>query len=132
MWGVPFFSVWLYLSWWGVLLGAGLTASAAYWRGGLWRHAATPSVRFREALAVTQALIEGGHGALTFKRLQEATHLPPKELEETLAQMIEGGVVTSEGEGYALTPATRDVLATRPKPVPVSKRGRGRSARSSR
>jgi membrane protein len=130
---VPVFLVWLYLSWLVMLFGAELTASAAYWHGGLWKQASTPAVRFREALAVTQAFIEAGQGAVSFRLLQQATRLPPKELEETLAQMMDGGVVSLAGaNGYMLTPATREVLATRPKPVSVRKRGKGRSATSSR
>ena len=131
----PVFLVWLYVSWLVVLFGAELTASAAYWHGGLWKRAATPSVRFREALAVTQALIEAGSAALSFKRLQEETHLPAQELEETLAQMIDGNVVARAGaDGFALTIATREVLATKPKDRGLRKarRGTGRSAASSR
>jgi membrane protein len=134
----PAFLVWLYVTWLGVLLGAELTACAAYWHGGLWKQAATPAVRFREALAVTQALIEAGNASLTFKRLQEATLLPAKELEETLAQMVDGNVVAeTAGDAYALTSATREVLATKPRAKPKDevrkgKRGKGRSAASSR
>jgi membrane protein len=132
---VPVFLVWMYLSWLVILFGAELTASAAYWHGGLWKQAATPSVRFREALAVTQALIAAGAAALSFRRLQEDTRLPAQELEETIAQMIDGGVITVAGDdGYTLTPATREVLATKPRQPSVRKpkRGKDRSAASSR
>ena len=134
----PAFLLWLYVTWLGVLLGAELTAAAAYWHGGLWKRVATPAVRFREALAVTQALIAAGSGSLSFKRLQEATRLPARELEETLAQMVDGNVVIeSAGEAYSLTPATLEVLATKPKASPKEvvrkgRRGKGRSAASSR
>ena len=133
---VPLFLIWIYISWLVVLFGAELTASASYWRNALWRQAPTPAMRFREALAVTQALLEG---ATAFDRLREKTGLPAEALEETLAQMIDGGVVKKNGRSsYALTAATREVLATQPAaqatPAPVSlpKRRRGRSARSSR
>jgi membrane protein len=133
----PVFLVWVYVSWLGILLGAELTASAAYWHEGLWKQASTPAVRFREALAVTQALIQAGSASLSFKRLQEETRLPAKELEETLAQMVDGSVVVETADdAYTLTEATQEVLASRPKAKPASvrkpKRGKGRSAASSR
>ena len=131
---VPLFLIWIYLSWLVILFGAELTAAAPYWRNGLWREAPTPAARFRDALAVTQALLEG---ATAFDRLRERTAIPADELEETLAQMIEAGVVKRNGRSsYALTAATREVLATKapPEAAPVStpKRRKGRSARSSR
>ncbi len=130
----PLFLVWIYLSWLVVLLGAELTASAPYWRDGLWKKQPTPAMRFREALTVTQALLEGHTG---FEALRERTALLAEELEETLAQMVESRVVKRNGRAsYALTKATRDVLATaapaEPASVSPAKPRRGRSARSSR
>jgi len=132
---VPLFLIWIYLSWLVILFGAELTASASYWRGAMWRRAPTPAARFREALAVTQALLEGATG---FDALRERAGVPAEELEETLAQLVEAGVVKRNGRSsYALTAATREVLATHaaattPAPVSSPKRRRGRSARSSR
>ena len=130
----PVFLVWVYISWLVILFGAELTASAAYWHHGLWKHEDASTVRFREAIMVTRALIEAGPAAVSFKRLQEVTHLPPKELEDTLDQMIDGNVVSEVGDDddYALTDTTREVLATQPKDVRKKKRGKGRSAASSR
>jgi membrane protein len=109
---VPVFLVWIYLSWLVILFGAELTASASYWRGALWKRAPTPAVRFREAFAVTQALLEAGEEALELERLREKIAIPAEELDETLAQMVEGGVVKRIGRsGYALAPATREALA---------------------
>jgi membrane protein len=119
---VPLFLIWIYLSWLVVLFGAELTASAPYWRNGLWRQARSPAVRFREAIGVTQALLEAGGEALSFNLLRERTGFPAEELEETLQQMIDGGIVESPARhAYALTPGTREVLATpaargRPRP----------------
>jgi membrane protein len=110
---VPLFLIWIYLSWLVVLFGAELTASASYWRDNLWKQTPTPGLRLRRALAVTQALLEAGAGAVSFEGLRDRTRLPADELEETLAQMVEGGVVQRAGRSdYALTQGTREVLAT--------------------
>ena len=136
----PIFLIWLYISWMVTLFGAELTASAAYWHGNHWKHAEAPSVRFREALAVTQALIAAGSKPMKFRELQEVTRLPPRELEQTLEQMIDGSVIRKESREYSLTEGTREVLATksRERRFPVKRRvrksgsGRARSGASSR
>jgi membrane protein len=137
----PVFLIWMYISWMVVLFGAELTASAAYWHSNLWKHAEAPSVRFREALTVTQALIAAGSTPMKFRELQDATHLPPRELDETLEQMVDGSVIEKHNHQYALTAATREVLATRPKErrfpakgkkVRKSGSGKARSGASSR
>ena len=136
----PVFLIWLYISWMVALFGAELTASAAYWHGNHWKHAEAPSVRFREALAVTQVLIASGAKPMKFGELQDATRLPPRELEQTLEQMVEGNVIGEESHEYALTEATREALATKPKErrFPVKRKvrksgsGRARSGASSR
>ena len=112
---VPLFLIWIYFSWLVVLLGAELTACAPYWHGRLWKQAEQPGVRFREALAITQALLEAGV-PLGFNALAARTRLPPVEIEETLAQMIDGGVVQQGPSGYEITAAAQEVLATRPRP----------------
>ena len=130
----PVFLVWIYISWLVVLFGAELTASAAYWHDALWKKAPTPAVRFREALAVTQALIKSGPMPLSFPELQEATRLPSQDLEETLAHLTDGGVIASNGRRhYSLTAGTMEVLETRPRGrARKPGRGRARSAASSR
>jgi membrane protein len=136
----PVFLVWLYISWMVALFGAELTASAAYWHANHWKHSEAPSVRFREALAVTQALIAAGSKPMKLRELQEATRLPPRELEQTLEQMIDGSVIRKESHEYRLTDATREALATRPRErrFPVKRKvrksgsGRARSGASSR
>jgi membrane protein len=113
---IPIFLIWIYYSWLVVLFGAELTAGAAYWHDGLWKEEQRPGVRFREGLTLMQTLLEAGGGPLTFNEFAERTQLPAVEIEETLVQMVDGGVVIRAGNGYELTKSTREVLATRPKP----------------
>ena len=135
---VPLFLIWIYLSWLVVLFGAELTASAAFWRNGLWKHPPTPAMRFREAVVVvTQALLEASPTPVSFARLQEKTRLPAEEIEATLAQMVDAGILRRVGRnGYALAQGTRELLfAPRAQPAPEAtkrRRGRGRSGRSAR
>jgi membrane protein len=107
---VPIFLVWVYLSWLVILLGAEVTASAAYWRDGLWKHPSTPGTHFREAVVVARALLGAGDGTLSFERLREATSLPAHELEDTLHRMLDAGIAKRVGRsGYAFAREAGDM-----------------------
>lgn len=128
---IPLFLIWIYLSWLVVLFGAELTAAAEYWPGRKWRQPLVPATRLREAVGVARALAQAGPGAVSFERLREMTGIPAHELEETLARMIDEGLVKHPaGSEYSLVapPGGASVAAS----VRKAKRGRARSGKSSR
>jgi membrane protein len=100
---VPLFLIWVYVSWLTILLGAEITASAAYWDEGLWKHPTGPSTHFRHAVRVARVLMASGGAPINFQELRRQTRLPVHDLEDALLRMEECGIVTaSRREGYAL------------------------------
>jgi len=107
---VPLFLIWVYVSWLTILLGAEITASAAYWEDGLWKHPKSPSAYFRHAVRVARALMARAGAPTTFQDLRRITHLPVHELEDALLRMEERGIVSaSRREGYAFARAPEKV-----------------------
>ena len=89
---VPLFLIWIYLSWLTILFGAELTASAAYWEEGLWKHPSSPSTHFRHAVGVVRAMLAAGK-PVSFQELRKATRIPVHELEDALLRMEQCRIV---------------------------------------
>jgi len=101
---VPLFLIWIYVSWLTILLGAEISASAAYWEGGLWKHPSSPSTHFRHAVSVARAIMARGGEGVGFRELRRATRIPVHDLEDALLRMQECGILTfSRRQGYAFS-----------------------------
>lgn len=95
---IPLFLVWVYLSWLVILFGAEVTASAGYWKGGLFKRVSTPGARFRDAVELGRLLAVAGGEPVDFKLLCTGAMMPPDQLEDALDHLIEAGVVERTGK----------------------------------
>lgn len=122
---LPFFLLWLYLSWLVVLLGAELAASLDYWKYGEWKRVDHPSAKIGDAVAVAHELFHARGAPLSFEELRRATGMPVDQLEGALQHMTASGLVEA---------VSRDAfrIPSRARRVRKAKRGKTRTGRSSR
>ncbi len=131
---LPFFLLWIYLSWLIVLFGAELAASLDYWRGGKWKRIASGGERFGDAVALARLLFEARGKAVDFERLRADTGMAQDELDDALYHMTASGLVERVGRSaYAIAeqPAAPGSAEPAAAPLPFRK-GRSRRARSGR
>ena len=111
---VPFFLLWIYVSWLVVLFGAELAASLDYWKGQKWKRVDVAHARFGDAVAVARLLFHAAGKPVTFERLRLETGMPQDELENALHHMTASGLVERVGRtGYAIpeTPGDTNIDA---------------------
>ena len=100
---LPFFLLWIYLSWLVVLFGAELAASMDYWKSRAWKRLESRDTRFGDAVGIARRLFEAGGSPVTFEQLRAATALPQEELEDALHHMCASGLVERVGRtGFAI------------------------------
>ena len=133
---LPFFLLWIYISWLVVLFGAELAASLDYWRTGEWRNKDHTSARVGDAVAVARRLFEARGTPVSFERLQEEIRMPGDQLEDALHHMIASGMVEQVGrDAYVVPqePPKPDEAPAKPKPPqPKPRKARPRKSRSGR
>lgn len=106
---VPFFLLWVYVSWLVVLFGAELAASLDYWKGRKWRRLDAAHARFGDAVAVARLLFHAAGKPVDFERLRLETGMPQDELENALHHMAASGLVERVGRtGYAIAESGGD------------------------
>jgi membrane protein len=100
---LPFFLLWVYVSWLVVLFGAELAASLDYWKGRKWKRVDAAHARFGDAVAVARLLFHAAGKPVDFESLRLETGMPQDELENALHHMTAGGLVERVGrDGYAI------------------------------
>lgn len=85
----PVFLMWLYFSWFVILLGAVITASISYWQGDAWRYKETPAYQFYHALCVLKILNEAHltGKAISLGQLRAQINLGADEIEALLERL---------------------------------------------
>jgi membrane protein len=114
---LPFFLLWIYLSWLVILFGAELTASLDYWKSRVWTHAPKHDPRFGHAVALARRLFEARGAPVSFEHLRMDTGMPVDQLEDALQHMMASGLVEHVGRD-------RYAIPERGAPAPPAKRPR--------